>query len=99
MVIIDLAGTRDGEPLPDATAEGITYTDRLGRHARRAGRGRHRPGRRASPRSSAPPSSGGPLQGETADINVTVTKVSTQEICPVVDDEFALLVSEFDTRR
>jgi trigger factor len=39
---------------------------------------------------------GGPLEGEPADIKVTVTKVSEQEL-PAVDDEFAQLVSEFDT--
>lgn len=39
---------------------------------------------------------GGPHRGEQADIEVTVTKVSAREL-PEVDDEFAQLVSEFDT--
>ena len=39
---------------------------------------------------------GGALRGEEADIKVTVTKVSEQEL-PKVDEEFAQLVSQFDT--
>ncbi len=39
---------------------------------------------------------GGPAKGEQADIKVTVTKVQTETL-PEVDDEFAQMVSEFDT--
>ncbi|MGB2977726.1 MAG: trigger factor [Propionicimonas sp.] len=95
VVVIDLAGTRDGEPLPDATAEGISY--QIGSGGMLDGLDEAVTGLAAG--ESAEFSStlvGGPLQGETADITVTVTKVSTQEL-PVVDDEFAALVSEFDT--
>lgn len=39
---------------------------------------------------------GGPLRSRDADIKVTVTKVCEQEL-PAVDDDFAQLVSQFDT--
>ena len=39
---------------------------------------------------------GGPLEGEPADITVTVSKVSEQTL-PEIDDEFASMISEFDT--
>ena len=39
---------------------------------------------------------GGQFRGQDAEIEVTVVKVSQQEL-PEVDDEFAQLISEFDT--
>jgi trigger factor len=39
---------------------------------------------------------GGPLKDEEAEVEVTVTKVQTQDL-PEADDEFAQLASEFDT--
>lgn len=95
IVVIDLVGTRQGEPLPDATAEGISY--QIGSGGMLDGLDEAVTGLAAG--ESAEFSSilvGGPLQGEPADITVTVIKVSTQEL-PEVDDEFAALVSEFDT--
>lgn len=95
VVTIDLAGTRDGEPLPDATAEGITYT--IGSGGMLDGLDEAVTGLAAG--ESADFSStlvGGPLAGEVADIHVTVVKVSEQQL-PELDDEFAQLVSEFDT--
>lgn len=95
IVVIDLVGTRQGEPLPDATAEGISY--QIGSGGMLDGLDEAVTGLAAG--EAAEFSSilvGGPLQGEPADITVTVIKVSTQEL-PEVDDEFAALVSEFDT--
>ena len=95
IVVIDLVGTRQGEPLPDATADGITY--QIGSGGMLDGLDEAVTGLAAG--EAAEFNSilvGGPLQGEPADITVTVIKVSTQEL-PEVDDEFAALVSEFDT--
>ena len=39
---------------------------------------------------------GGPNEGDEADIHVTVTKVQ-EETLPEVDDEFAQMISQFDT--
>ena len=95
VVTIDLAGTRDGEALADATAEGITY--KIGSGGMLDGLDEAVTGLSAG--ESADFSStlvGGPLTGEPADIHVTVSKVSEQQL-PDLDDEFAQLVSEFDT--
>ncbi|MFT4217561.1 MAG: trigger factor [Micropruina sp.] len=95
VVTIDLVGTRDGEALPDATAEGITYT--IGSDGMLDGLDEAVTGLSAG--ESADFSSvlvGGPLAGEQADIHVAVSKVSERQL-PELDDEFAQLVSEFDT--
>jgi trigger factor len=95
VVTINLVGTRDDEPLQDATAEGVTY--KIGSGGMIDGLDEAVTGLSAG--ESATFSStlvGGELEGEPADITVTVTKVSEQEL-PAVDDEFAQLVSEFDT--
>jgi len=95
VVTLDLAGSRDGADLPDATAEGITYT--IGSGGMLDGLDEAVTGLAAG--ESADFTStlvGGPLTGEPADIHVTVHKVSEQEL-PELDDEFAQLVSEFDT--
>jgi len=95
VVTIDLVGTRDGDELPDATAEGVTYT--IGAGGMLDGLDEAVTGLKAG--ESADFSStlvGGPLTGEPADIHVTVSKVSEQQL-PELDDDFAQLVSEFDT--
>ena len=51
VVTINLVATKDGEPLADATAEDLEYTVGSRPDARRAGRGRHRARRPASPPS------------------------------------------------
>lgn len=95
IVTIDLLGSRGGEALPDATAEGITY--KIGSGGMLDGLDEAVTGLSAG--ESADFGStlvGGPLSGESADIHVTVAKVSEQQL-PDLDDEFAQLVSEFDT--
>ncbi len=95
VVTISLVASRDGEALPDATADDLEYT---------VGSGQMLDGlddavTGLSAGESAQFSStlvGGPLKDEEADIEVTVGKVQAQEL-PDADDEFAQLASEFDT--
>ncbi len=94
-ITISLVGTRDGEPLPDATADDVNYV--IGSGGMIDGLDAAVTGLSAG--ASAEFSStlvGGPLEGEPADITVTVSKVSEQKL-PEIDDEFASMISEFDT--
>lgn len=94
-VTISLLGSRDGEPLPDAAAEGINYV--IGSGGMLDGLDEAVTGLSAGEEADfASTLVGGDLEGEPADIKVTVTKVSEQTL-PEIDDEFAQLVSEFDT--
>jgi trigger factor len=94
-ITISLVGTRDGEALPDATADDVNYI---------IGSGGMIEGLDAAVTGLAAGASaefestlvGGPLEGEPADITVTVSKVSEQKL-PEIDDEFASMISEFDT--
>ena len=95
LLTLTLVATKDGDPLPDATAEDIEYT---------VGSGQMIDGlddavTGLSAGESAKFSStlvGGPLKDEEADIEVTVNKVQAQEL-PEADDDFAQEASEFDT--
>lgn len=94
-VVIDLVGTRDGEPLEDASAEGVSYV--LGSGGMIDGLEEAVIGLKAG--DTAEFSStlvGGAFEGEPADITVTVKKVNEQKL-PELDDEFASMISEFDT--
>ena len=94
-VVLDLVGSRDGEPLEDATAEGVSYV--LGSGGMIDGLDDAVIGLKAG--DTAEFSStlvGGAFEGEPADIKVTVQKVSEQKL-PELDDEFASMISEFDT--
>jgi trigger factor len=95
VVTIDLVATKDGEPLAEATAEGLDYT--IGSGGMLDGLDDAVIGLSAG--ESAEFTStlvGGPLKDTEADILVTVTKVQEQEL-PDLDDEFAQQASEFDT--
>ncbi len=95
VVTVDLVATKDGEPLEDATAEGIDYE--VGSGSMLDGLDDAVTGLSAG--ESARFTStlvGGPRKDEAADIDVTLTKVQEQEL-PEVDDEFAQQASEFDT--
>ncbi len=95
VVTISLVASRDGETLPDATADDIEYT--VGSGTMVEGLDEAVTGLAAG--ESATFSStlvGGALSGEPADIEVTVTKVQAQEL-PDADDELAQQASEFDT--
>ncbi|MCI1748926.1 MAG: trigger factor [Acidipropionibacterium sp.] len=95
VVVIDLKGSQDGELLEDATSEGITY--KLGSGGMLDGLDEAVTGLKAGEaKTFSSELLGGPHAGEKADIEVTVTKVSEQQL-PEVDDEFAQLISQFDT--
>ena len=95
IVTISLVASKNGEPLADATAEDVEYT--IGSGQMLDGLDDAVIGLSAG--ESATFSStlvSGPLQGEEADIEVTVSKVQKSEL-PDADDEFAQEASEFDT--
>lgn len=95
LVIIDLAATQNGEELADASATGISYI--VGQEGMLDGLEEAVTGLSAGEEKSfASELVGGPLKGEKVDITVTVQKVQHREL-PEVDDEFAQMVSEFDT--
>ncbi len=94
-VTIDLAASRDSEPLPDGTAEDVTYV--IGVGGMIAGLDDAVTGLKAGEEAEfASTLVGGALEGEPADIKVTVKKVAEQTL-PEIDDEFASMISEFDT--
>ncbi|MFV0405867.1 MAG: trigger factor [Propioniciclava sp.] len=95
VVTIDLEARRDGEIVEGGSAEGVAYT--IGSGGMIEGLDKAVTGLSAG--ESAEFSSelvGGVAEGEQADITATVVKVQIEEL-PEVDDEFAQLVSEFDT--
>ncbi|RCK67913.1 trigger factor [Desertihabitans brevis] len=95
VVSIDLRATRDGEPIEGATADGLTY--RVGAGGMLDGLDEAITGLSAG--ESADFTStlvGGAARGTEADVHVTVVKVQEQEL-PELDDDFAQMVSEFDT--
>ena len=95
LVIIDLAGKKNGEELEDASAEGISYI--VGQEGMLEGLEEAVVGLSAGENATFESELvGGPLRGEKVDITVTVQKVQQREL-PEVDDEFAQMVSEFDT--
>ncbi|MEE9965037.1 MAG: trigger factor [Propionicimonas sp.] len=94
-VTIDLVATRDGEPLADGTAEDLTYV--IGVGGMIDGLDEAVTGLSAGESAEfASTLVGGELEGEPADITVTVKKVAEQTL-PEIDDEFASMISEFDT--
>nr|WP_239579822.1 trigger factor [Microlunatus panaciterrae] len=95
LVVINLVARKDGEDLEDATASELSYE--VGSGQMLEGLDEAIIGLSAG--ESATFTSelvGGPLKGEQAEIEVTVTKVQEQEL-PEADDEFAQTASEFDT--
>ena len=94
-VAIDLVATHDDEPVEDLSATGLSYevgSASLLENLDDAVVGLSVDGIAAF--STTP--TGGPLEGEMVDVAVTVTAVREREL-PEVDDDFAQLVSEFDT--
>lgn len=95
VVTIDLLAQQDGETLDDGTAEGVNY--RIGAGGMLDGLDDAVTGLSAGESTTFTSELvGGPHVGEQADITVTVHKVSEQEL-PEVDDEFASMISQFDT--
>ncbi|MGV8910322.1 MAG: trigger factor [Propionicimonas sp.] len=94
-ITVSLVGTRDGESLPDATADDVSYI--IGSGGMIEGLDDAVTGLSAGASATfASTLVGGPLEGEPADITVTVNKVNEQTL-PEIDDEFAAMISEFDT--
>ena len=94
-VRINLVGAQNGEVLPDANAEGLTYvigSDQMLEGLDEAVTGCV-PGDEKTFQSTL---AGGDHAGEPADITVTVTEVQERTL-PEVDDDFAQMVSQFDT--
>ncbi|HEX7354011.1 MAG TPA: trigger factor [Mycobacteriales bacterium] len=92
-VLIDLAAERDGEPVPDATASGLSYE--VGSDSLVPGLDEALVG--LTPDASATFES--ELVGESAgaaQVTVTVRTVR-QQVLPDLDDDFATTASEFDT--
>jgi len=94
-VRIDLVGSMNGEVLPDAQADGLTYV--IGSGEMLDGLDEAVIGAKAGEeRTFSSTLLGGSQEGNVADITVTVTQVQERTL-PEVDDEFAQLVSQFDT--
>ncbi|MDR0436428.1 MAG: trigger factor, partial [Propionibacteriaceae bacterium] len=95
VVIIDLSASKNGKELPDSDAHGMSY--RVGAGGLVDGLDKAVTGLKAGESKTFKSTLvGGPHEGEDADITVTVSKVQEQ-VLPVVDDDFAQLVSEYDT--
>ena len=94
-VRINLVGSQDGEVLPDATAEGLTYV--IGSGGMLEGLDEAVTGCvPGDEKTFSSTLAGGDHAGEPADITVTVTEVQERTL-PEVDDDFAQMVSQFDT--
>lgn len=95
IVTFDIKASANGEEIADAAAEGISY--KVGSEGMLDGLEAAVIGAKAGDEVDFKSTLlGGPMKGEEADIHVTVTKVAEEKL-PEVDDDFAQLVSEFDT--
>ncbi|HSN11367.1 MAG TPA: trigger factor [Propionibacteriaceae bacterium] len=95
LVVLDLEGSNDGVPLEEASAQGISYI--LGSGGMLDGLDEAVTGLKAGDTTTFTSTLvGGALRGQEADVKVTVNKVSSREL-PELNDDFAQLVSEFDT--
>jgi trigger factor len=95
LVVLDLEGSNDGAPLEEASAQGISYI--LGSGGMLDGLDDAVIGLKAGETTTFTSTLvGGALLGQVADVKVTVNKVSSREL-PELNDDFAQLVSEFDT--
>jgi trigger factor len=94
-VSIDLRAVVDGEELPDATADGLTY--KIGTGDLVDGLDEALIGLSAGDSTTFTTALvAGEHAGQEAEVTVTVNSVS-ERVLPEVDDEFAQLASEFDT--
>lgn len=94
-VTIDLSASKDGEPVEDAQAKGMSY--KIGSGALLEGLDEAVIGLSAGEsRTFVSRLVSGPRTDEDMDITVTVQAVKEQKL-PDLDDDFAQLASEFDT--
>ncbi|AQP51798.1 trigger factor [Tessaracoccus flavescens] len=96
VLTIDLVATQDGQELPDATAEGIAYKVGQERNMLEGLDAAVTGLKAGESKKFTSTLVGGQFRGQEADIEVTVKTVSEQEL-PAIDDEFAQMISEFDT--
>lgn len=95
VVVINLTASQDDEVLADAEATDVQY--KVGQGGMIDGLDEALVGMKAGDQKTISTTLvGGPNRDEQADVTVEVTKVNSQEL-PEIDDEFAQLVSEFDT--
>lgn len=96
VLVIDLIASQNGEVLDDATAEGISY--KVGDEQNMlAGLDNAVTGLSAGESAEFTTTLlGGAYADQEAEVKVTVQKVQEQEL-PELDDEFAQMISEFDT--
>ena len=94
-VVIDLVAYEDGEPMADTEAHDMSY--RLGEGGMIDGLDEALHGMSAGEtKRFTTELVGGPKKGTEAEIEVSLKKVQEQEL-PALEDEFAQMVSEFDT--
>jgi trigger factor len=94
-VTIDLSASKDGEPIEDAQATGLSY--QVGKGNMLDGLDDALRGRKAGESTTFQTQLvGGELAGQDVDVEVTIGAVKEQEL-PEVDEEFAQTASEFDT--
>ncbi|MDO5065918.1 MAG: trigger factor [Propionibacteriaceae bacterium] len=96
VVTIDLTASQDGKELDDAATTGFKLTlgeDQGMIEGLEAAVKGLKAGESATFTSTLV---GGPQRGQEAEITVTVTQVAEEEL-PALDEEFAQLISEFDT--
>jgi trigger factor len=94
-VTIDLTASKDGEPIPEAQATGVSY--QVGRGTMLEGLDDALLGMSAGDDASFTSTLvGGEFKDQQVDVTVTVSAVKEQEL-PDLDDDFAQQASEFDT--
>ncbi|MEP6666839.1 MAG: trigger factor [Nocardioidaceae bacterium] len=94
-VTIDLSAARDGEPIEEAQATGMSY--QVGRGTILEGLDDALIGMSADDENTFESTLvGGEFKDQMVDVTVKVTAVKEQEL-PALDDEFAQQASEFDT--
>src|SRR4051812_31724807 len=94
-VTIDLSAAKDGEPIEEAQATGMSY--QVGRATMLEGLDDALVGMSADEEKTFESSLvGGAFKDQPVDVTVKVTAVKEQEL-PELDDEFAQTASEFDT--
>jgi trigger factor len=94
-VTIDLSAAKDGEPIEEAQATGMSY--QIGRGTMLEGLDEALTGMAVDEEKTFPSTLvGGEYKDQQVDVTVKVTAVKEQEL-PELDDEFAQTASEFDT--
>jgi trigger factor len=94
-VTIDLSASRDGQPIEEAQATGLSY--QVGKGNMLDGLDEALRGMKAGDSTTfSTQLVGGDLAGQDVDVEVKVSAVKQQEL-PEVDEEFAQTASEFDT--